>query len=193
MKPHLSLSQYKAFDLIAFAVILAVVEVLISLAASKWFPEQLYTVSAVAGVTSIVMVRWKWFGAIHAIVGALAMCMAYKSSPVQYVVYVIGNLFALGGIFIAKLIREERMRKNVFLAMLYGVSVLLLMQTGRAVVSLVLGYGFKNALAFYATDSLSIIFTALILLVAGRQDGMLEEQVHYIRRIQEEDSDDKGA
>ena len=41
MKPHFSLAQYKAFDLASFAVILGIAEVLITLAGSKWFPDQL--------------------------------------------------------------------------------------------------------------------------------------------------------
>ncbi|MCR4618023.1 MAG: hypothetical protein K5669_07550 [Lachnospiraceae bacterium] len=185
MKPHFSLTQYKTFDLAAFAVILIVVEALISLASSKWFPEQLYTVSAVAGVTAIVMVRWKWFGAIHAVIGALVLCVVFKSSLQQYLIYCVGNLLGVAGIFIVKLMREERMRKNALLAILYGLGVQVLMQTGRALMALILGYGIKNSIAFFATDSLSLIFTALIVFVASRQDGMLEEQVHYIRRLQE--------
>ena len=192
MKPHFSLAQYKAFDLTAFALILAVAEVLISLAASRWFPDQLYTVSAVAGVTAIVIVRWKWFAGIHALIGALVICIVLGSTPHQFLIYCVGNLFGLFGVFLAKLIKEERMRKNPLLAILYGMGVLLMMQTGRAALSLILGYGFKSALAFYATDSLSYIFTALILLIASRQDGLLEEQVHYIHRIQEAEEKERS-
>ncbi|MBR1861294.1 MAG: hypothetical protein IJ796_05485 [Lachnospiraceae bacterium] len=193
MKPHFTLTQYRAFDLVSFAVILAVVEGLISFASSRWFPDQLYTVSVTAGVTAIVMIRWKWFGAIHAVIGGLVLCIVFKSTPQQYIIYCVGNLLGLLGILIAKLIKEERMRKNIFLACVYGVSVLLLMQTGRGCMALMLGYGFKNAVAFYATDSLSIVFTAIILLVAGKQDGLLENQVHYIHRIQESEAEDRNS
>lgn len=189
MKPHLSLSQYRIIDLLAFTFILTLVETLIALASSKWFPDQLYTVSAVAGVTAIVMVRWKWFGAIQAIAGALVLCVVFKSTPRQYLIYCVGNLFCLLGTLAVKFLKEEKMRKNILIAILYGVLVLFFMQTGRAVVSLILGYGFKNALGFYVTDSLSYIFTALILFVSSRQDGLLENQVHYIRRIQDAEKD----
>jgi hypothetical protein len=191
MKPHFSLAQYKAFDLASFAVILGIAEVLITLAGSKWFPDQLYTVSVTAGVTAIVMVRWKWFAGIHALIGAIIICLVLGSTPHQFIIYCVGNLFGLFGVFLAKLIKEERMRKNPIFAILYGMAVLLMMQTGRAVISLILGYGFKNALAFYVTDSLSYIFTALILLIAAKQDGLLENQVHYIHRIQEADEKER--
>ena len=191
LRPHFSLAQYKTFDLAVFAVILAISEALISLASSRWFPDQLYTVSAVAGVVAIVTVRWKWFAGIHAVIGGLVICLVLGSMGQQYLIYCAGNLLGLVGIFFAKAIKEERMRKNPLLAMLYGAAVLFLMQTGRAGISLILGNGIKSASAFYATDSLSYIFTALILLIASRQDGLLENQVHYIHRIQ--DAEEKKA
>ena len=190
MKSHFSLSQYRSFDLISFAVITAVFEGLIAFASTRLFPDQLYVVSAVAGITAIVMVRWKYAGILPAFVGGFVLCTAYGGSPRQYLVYCIGNLLGIFGVFIQKLIREEKMRANSFLAMLYGISVLFLMQTGRALVALILGYELKDVAFFYTTDSLSYIFVAVILLVASRQDGMLEDQVHYIRRIQE--SGDSG-
>ena len=47
MKHQLTLSQYRNVDLSLFAVILTVFEWLIAPAATRWFPGELYTVSAV--------------------------------------------------------------------------------------------------------------------------------------------------
>ncbi len=168
-----------------FAIILAAVEVLITFASSKWFSSQLYTVSAVAGVVAIVMVRWKYFAAVHALVGALALCIASGANAHQYMIYCIGNLFGLAALLMVRFLGEKKIRKNPIFSVLYGVVTLFLMQTGRGLMALILGYGFKNAIAFFATDSLSYVFVAVIMLVARSQDGLLEEQVSYIRRIQE--------
>ena len=66
---NLSLKQYKAIDLAMLAVILAVFETITSLAASKWFPLQLFSLSPTITVVCIVMMRWGGWAAIHAVVG----------------------------------------------------------------------------------------------------------------------------
>ena len=50
MKRQLTLAQYRSVDLTLFAVILAVCEYVITLAAIRWFPGQLYTVSLTAAL-----------------------------------------------------------------------------------------------------------------------------------------------
>ena len=64
MKRQRSWKEYRAIDLTIMAVMLAVFEYLIIAAARFWFPNQLYTASLAASVTSIVYMRWSWWGAI---------------------------------------------------------------------------------------------------------------------------------
>ena len=58
MKRQLTLAEYRSLDLTLFAVILAVCEYVITLAAIQWFPGQLYTVSLSAALCAIVLMRW---------------------------------------------------------------------------------------------------------------------------------------
>lgn len=187
VKPHLELWQYRLMDLFFFGVILALCEGVINMAASVWFPDQLYTVSAVAGVTAIVMVRWKGWAAVHAVLGAIVMCMVLGATREQYVIYALGNLLGLIGLALT----AGRLRAKIYgsglYAIFFGVAVLVLMQSGRALVSLAFGYGIGDIIRFYTTDSLSALFTALIIWVARRQDGLLEDQIGYIKRVQEEE------
>ena len=183
MGPHLSLEQYRGLDLFFFSAMVFVLELVITLAASRWYPDQLYTVSLTAAMTSIVMVRWKGYGAIPAAVGGLALCLALGAAPKQFLIYCAGNLLGMGGIPVLKLIGEKKVRSNAVLTILYGMCTLLLMQTGRAVLSLLFGYGMRDAVAFYATDSLSYVFTAVILWVARRLDGIFEDQKEYLVRL----------
>ena len=189
LKPHLSLSQYRAMDLSFFCIMLVFSEGLINLAASKWFPEQPYTVSTTAAITAIVMVRWKGWGAIHALVGAVTLCVVLGASREQYIIYLAGNLLGLLGILLIAGKQRVRVKKSGLYAVFYGIVVLLLMQSGRALAALCFGYEFKLLLRFYATDSLSILFTALIIWIARRQDGLLEDQIDYIKRVQEEEEE----
>ena len=69
---------------------------------------------------------------------------------------------------------------------LYGAFTLLMMQTGRAVVAMILGGSLREALMFYATDALSYVFTAVILWIARRLDGIFEDQKAYLVRLHEQ-------
>ena len=50
MKRQLTLAEYRSLDLTLFAVILAVCEYIMTLAAIRWYPGQLYTVSLSAAL-----------------------------------------------------------------------------------------------------------------------------------------------
>ncbi len=188
MNERFSLSQYRAIDIFFFTFIIAGAEFLTGLATTRWFPEQLYTASAAAGIAAIVMARWKWAAAVPLIADALILYLIYGSAYIQLAVYAVGNLTGLLGILVLKaFLKGEKRLSNPLSAMAYGLATALLMQTGRAVVTIICGYGLKNAVGLYATDSLSLLFTAVIMFVACRQDGLLEDQKHYILRIKEED------
>ena len=47
-------------------------------------------------------------------------------------------------------------------------------------------------IGFITTDALSGFFTAVILWIARRQDGLFEDQKHYLLRIQEAEKEERG-
>lgn len=189
MPPRLTFRQYRAIDLALFSLILCAAETLLARAASVWFPGQLYTVSAVGALTAIVMMRWGAPSAVYAALGGLALCLNSGASPTQYGIYIGGNLFALLALPLVRAVGSERVRRDSFLSVSFGLCVLLLMQAGRAVVAFVLGTSARNCLGFFTTDSLSLLFTGLLVWTARRMDGLFEDQKHYLLRIQERDGD----
>ena len=191
MGPRLSMEQYRSIDLFFFAVIAFFSELVISLAASRWYPDQLYTVSATAAITAIVFVRWRGYGLIHAAIGGLALCIALGAEPKQYLIYCAGNLLSVLTLLFLRIAGEKRVRTNAFWTILYGACTLFLMQTGRAVLALLSGGTVHVAIAFYATDSLSYVFTAVILWIARRLDGILENQSEYLARIHAQTEEEK--
>ena len=90
-----SFRQYRSIDLTMFAVILCVSEALIVTAANRWFPDQLYTVSAVGAVTAIVLMRWGPWALLHAVLGGIVFCIASHGSPRQFFIYCTGNILSL--------------------------------------------------------------------------------------------------
>ena len=186
MKKQISFRQYRAMDLFLFTALLCGCEALITLGATRWFPGEPYTLSITPAVTAIVMVRWGGYAAIPAMLGAWVFCFVSGAALPQYLIYCVGNLASL--VLTRFLCGDgwKRLHENVLLAMLYGLSTALLMQLGRLALGLVLGGSLQVCAGFVTTDTLSTLFAVLIVWIARRLDGMLEEQRHYLHRVAEE-------
>ena len=167
-----SWKQYRAIDLTMFAGMLVIFEFIIVMAARFWFPGQPFTVSLVAAITTIVYMRWGCWGVIHAMLGGVVYSFMSGAAAHQYLIYVVGNIFSL-------------------ISVLYPILVLLLMQTGRAIVALLLGAEPANIVGFYTTDSLSMLFTFVIIWIARRLDGVYEDQIHYLLRVNAKEGTEK--
>ena len=132
-----------------FGIILVICEFIIVMAARFWFPGQPFTVSLAAAVTTIVYIH------------------GFR----QYLIYIAGNLLSLVSVPVLIKIGKERVREST-MGMLYPIFVLLLMQTGRAAAALLMGAEPGSVIGFYTTDSLSMLFTFVIIWIARRLDGV---------------------
>ncbi len=185
MNGRMTVPQYRATDLSLFALILIVFETVV-VKATGWFPMEAWTVSCVAAVTAVVMVRWGAWGAIYAVIGGIVFCLVSRGEAKQYLIYCVGNLGGLAGLLVLKKTGWEKLHRDFLALLLYGVTVLLGMQAGRALVSLPFTASPEAALGFITTDAISYIFTLVILWITTRLDGILEDQHHYLARIHEE-------
>lgn len=183
MEQKRTFEQYRAIDLSLFALILAVLEYLIVNAARFWFADQLYTVSLAAAVTAIVYMRWGVWGGIHAALAGLVYAWVAGGNAQQFFIYGAGNLLSLLAVTLFRVFDKERVRKEGFLSVLFALLVQLLMQGGRALAALLFGASPAAAVAFFTTDSLSLLFTGVIVWIARRLDGVYEDQKHYLLRI----------
>lgn len=194
MKGQRTVGRYRAIDLTLFAVMLTVFEWIVVTAATRWFPNEPYTVSVVPAVVAIVMFRWGPWAAIHAVLGGLVLCRASGASGAQYVIYGAGNLLSLLSLLLIKALGGwEKTRDDVLKTLLYGLTVVLLMQLGRALVSLFFGTSPAQAVGFFTTDVISDLFTLVIVWIARRLDGMLENQYHYLVRVKREQEEERGG
>ena len=193
MKHAISFKQYRGMDVFFFTSLLCICEGLIILAATRWFPSQPYTLSLVPAIVAIVMVRWGAFAAIPAAAGALIYCLLSGAGAHHYVIYLCGNLAALALLPFIRRVTWQKIHDNVLLCMLYGLMTALLMQLIRAALSLLFGSGLTGALGFITTDILSTLFSVLLCWMMRRTDGMLENQIHYLHRIQKEQEQGKGV
>ena len=207
MNHRMTFRQYRQMDLTVFGGMLVLAETMIVLAATRWFPAEAYTVSAVAAVTAIVLMRWGPWAALHAVLGGLVYCFVSGGRPEQYLIYCAGNLFALLSLIWFRIFGKERISEDGILTVFFALGTQLFMQLGRAVTAFILlraspgsappgTQSFAGALSFcigfITTDALSGLFTAVILWIARRQDGLFEDQKHYLLRIQEAEKEERG-
>ena len=186
MNRQRSWKEYRAIDLSIMALMLAIFEFLIVNAANFWFPDQLYTVSLAAAMTSIVYMRWGVWGGIHAVEAGAVFSFFAGGTPAQLAIYCIGNLFSLFAVILLKAVGKEKVRTG-HLSLVFPLLVLLLMHMGRGVVALALGAAPGSVPAFFTTDSLSYLFTFVIIWIARKLDGVYEDQKHYLLRIHAEE------
>lgn len=193
MKHAISFKQYRGMDVFFFTSLLCICEALIILAATRWFPVQPYALSLTPAIVAIVLMRWGVFAAFPAAAGGLVFCLLSGAGAQHYAIYLIGNLSSLVMLFFIRRIGWEKIKGNVLLCMLYGLLTALVMQVSRALIALLLGANVMGALGFITTDILSTLFAVLLCWMMRRLDGMLEDQIHYLHRIQKEQEQGKGV
>ena len=192
MKQQISLQQYRGIDLAILAAVMGGVQLAIHIAATVWFSDQLYIVSPVAILVALVMMRWGPWAAIHAVVGGVFYALISSGSWQHFVIYGVGNAFALLSLIIFKISTKEKVRLSTLGTMGFALCVQVLMLLGRAGVAVLLGYEWAECLGFITTDALSILFTVCIAWAIRRIDGLFEDQIHYLLRIQQEQSTKGG-
>ena len=175
--------QYRVIDLSLFCLILIFFENLLVKAASAWFPGEPWSVSVTAAVTAIVMIRWGPWAAIHAFLGGAVYVLASGGSGQQLAVYALGNLACLAVLPLVRRWGWEKIRENSWANFLYSFLVLLSMQAGRGIIAMLLGSRPLVALGFITTDVISYVFTMMIVWIVSKLDGMLEDQKHYLARV----------
>lgn len=191
MEKSRTVAQYRTIDLILFSLMLAAAEFIVVKAATSWFPGQPYTISVVPALTAIVMMRWGPWAALHAALGGAVCCLASGASAQQYFIYIFGNLLSLAALLLIRLLGNEGIRTDALKTMLLGVTTVLLMQLGRGVVSLVFGGRAGDVIRFFTTDVISVLFTAVVVWIARRLDGVFEDQINYLLRVSREREEEK--
>lgn len=183
MRQQLSIRQYRRIDLLLFSVILCLCESVIILAETRWFKGEPYVMSVTGAVCAVVMFRWGPWAGIYAVLGAVLRCALYHWPPWQYAVWGLGNLLCMIALIPMKKFGWRKIRDNTLFCMGFGLLVVLLMQTGRALMALIFTGNAAACLMHYTTDVIPLLFTVVLMWIARRVDGLLEEQRHYVIRI----------
>lgn len=190
MRRQRTFQEYRMIDLSIFAFMLVVCEFLAVKAADSWFPGTPYTVSVAAAITSIVYMRWGWWGCFHAFFAGTVFCASHGAALFSYFIYCFGNLFSALAVPILLKYGKEKTWTGMF-GQIFPLLVLLLMQCGRAIVALITGASLASVTGFFTTDSISMLFTFVVIWVARRLDGVYEDQKHYLLRLSDKEKAEK--
>lgn len=183
---NISFRQYRTVDLGIWTVILLIFETVTAMAAARWFPGELYTLSQTVAVLCIVMMRWGGYAVIHAAAGGAAYCLASGARPEQFAVYCVGNCFALAALLFFRAMGKEKVRGSLCRTALFTTAAFVGALLGRWLVSLIFGGAFGSLGAFFWADSLSLPYSVIVVSIARRVDGLFEDQKSYLIRTESE-------
>lgn len=183
----LNFAQYRAADITIFTVIAAAFEAIVTLAATKWFPEQAYSVSFVYVFAALVAMRWGAFVLIPCTACALAYCIVLQANWQLYLVMIAGNAFCVLLLALHKLIGKQKIRDSAWWTVLYVAATYLFISLGRFLVGLPMpDVTVAASLNGILYDALPAVFALIVVLICRKQNGLFEDQKHYLIRTQKE-------
>ena len=185
MNHQMSFKEYRSMDLLIFSALTVVFEYIVTLATAKWFAGQPVAISITLTLVLITIHRWGAYAAVVALLGGVAFCIASGASWEHYLIYAIGNLFALVSLVYFKPFDQQDIKKSFFKTLLFAVTAYLSVALGRWLVSLAFGAGGGELIAFLTTDLITLLFAVVILYSCKSVDGLIEDQASYIVRIHE--------
>lgn len=183
---QITFKEYRMLDLMMFTVFTIVFEAIATYASGKWFWLQAINISVTLLLVCIVMMRWGGWAAIHAIVGGLVYCFAAGAAREQYIVYAVGNLFALVALLLIRGFGKSKIREKRLLLLVFVVVAYLGMAVGRTALSIFFGGSIRTFLLYVTTDIVSLLFAVMVLILIRKTDGMIEDQKEYLFRVERE-------
>lgn len=192
----ISIKQYKSTDLFIFALILAVAEIL-RFFAGRWMPSvATFTFSLTVPIVLTVMMRWGWPSAIFAAASGLLVSLLSigQATGTHFAVYILGNSFIALMLIPTYLIGKEKIRSKWWASTLYAIGGWLCVYLGRSVIWAIAyaiypvagTYAWSGFVEYATTDLLSLAMAIAVILVLRRLDGLFEDQVSYLKRMDKE-------
>lgn len=187
-----TLKQYRNIDLIIFTLLMCGLETLSILVLRTWAPNELFA-SMFLPIVLIVLMRWDAYGAILAIIHGIVYAMCFGAGFAEYIIFSIGNLGIMSVLLLFKFLGKERISGKWYLTLLYLFAAYISVELFRTLIALCFGYSFIECLSItFLADGFSVILAIVVLLVARKQNGLFEDQMQYLLRLEKE-RDEKAA
>ena len=183
--PSLTFKQYRTTDLTIFAFLSVVFEAIVTLGATKWFPGQMYSITIVYAMFVLVLMRWGGYAAITALLCGATYCIVMKAPFPMFVVVCGGNLFGLLALLLHKFVGKQKIRDSAGWTVLYVAVCYGCISIGRLLFSLCFEL-FDEVVKYILYDMLSVVFALVVMLLCRKQNGLFEDQKHYLFRMEAE-------
>ena len=180
---QITFKQYRTIDVLILVALTIIFEGIATMATAKWFGLQPVAISIGLAMVCILMMRWGWQAAFAAFAGGFTFCLLSGATLQQFVIYCIGNIFALLGMVWFKVYGKEGIRKSMWLITLFVSTAYVGQVCGRSLIAVLFGDSWGAFVTFATTDIMTLVFAILVIILFRKTDGMLEDQKAYLLRL----------
>lgn len=181
---QLTFKQYRTIDVLILVALTTIFESIATMATAKWFALQPVAISIGLAMVCMVMMRWGWQAAFPAFASGLCFCLISGASAQQFVIYCIGNIFALLGMVWFRVLGKEAIRKSLWNIVLFVTTAYVGMVLGRGGLAILFGDSWGALVTFATTDIMTLVFAVLVIALFRKTEGMLEDQKAYLLRME---------
>ena len=181
---QITFKQYRTIDILILVALTIIFEGIATLATAKWFALQPVAISIGLAMVCILMMRWGLPAAFAAFAGGFTFCLLSGATPLQFVIYCIGNIFALLGMVWFKVFGKEGIRSSMWLITLFVSTAYLGQVLGRSLIAIAFGDNWSTLVTFATTDIMTLVFAVLVIILFRKTEGMLEDQKTYLLRME---------
>ena len=103
----------------------------------------------------------------------------------MFVIVCGGNMFGLFALFMHKIVGKQKIRDSAGWSILYVIVAFACITVGRLLISLPLKL-FGEVVMYTLYDLLSVVFAIVVVLLGRTQNGLFEDQKHYLFRLDAE-------
>ena len=186
---QITFKQYRTIDILILVALTTIFEGIATMATAKWFALQPVAISIGLAMTCIVMMRWGIPAALAAFASGFVFCILSGATLQQFVIYCIGNIFALLGMVWFKAFGKEGIRKSLWLIVLFVSTAYVGQIIGRSIFAVIFGDPISVFVTFITTDIMSLVFAILVIALFRKTEGMLENQKAYLLRLDRQKKD----
>lgn len=181
---QITFKQYRATDILILVALTILFEGVATMATARWFALQPVAISIGLAMTCIMMMRWGWQAAFPAFAGGFTFCILSGATAQQFVIYCIGNIFALLGLVWIKVLGKEAIRHSMLKITLFVSTAYLGVVFGRGLLAVMFGDTWGAFVTFATTDVMTLVFAVLVIILFRNTEGMLEDQKAYLFRLE---------
>lgn len=188
----ISLKQYRATDLFLFAAILVIFDLFVHFA-TVWLADAatMYMFALTVPMVLLIMMRWGWQAIFFAVGDAILLSVLNNPAVWQsYLSYSLGNAAILLLLIPMHFIGKQKIAGKWYLTALFVVLGWIISNLVCSIVQWICGVGFVAAIlsniSFGVNGLLALVLGVVILMILRKLDGMFEDQIHYLKRLDNE-------